>query len=184
MSIAMTQPNSTINTRILDSRFDHATSRRIHPVSILFVYLAAVVATSGCGPSHVVVEHSYDTTKSDKENLLGEWVCVESVKGGATVAERIGKAMRFNADDTVYQMKVPKNSEWITSGYLLETDLEPKRLLINATPVGSVMPQGWWYLYRFENGGLTLYGGELNSAPLDFDDDSGQFAREVFKRVE
>ena len=55
---------------------------------------------------------------------------------------------------------------------------------VDGTPVGSVIPRGWWYLYRFENGGLTLYGGELNSAPMDFDDDTGDYSLEVFKPVQ
>jgi len=152
-----------------------------HPT--LFALCVGLLTSIGCGPSYEIADYEYDPQKSDLENLLGEWVCVEATKAGAPAPDLVGKAIEFQ-EEMVYMRAHPRDDGWIQTGYVLETENEPKRLVMNATPYGVGTPQLWIDLYRFEKGSLVLSRGEHQVTPLSFESNADNgYSLLVYKRV-
>ncbi len=126
------------------------------------------LAVLGCGPSYEVVDHVYDPDQSDLENLLGEWVCVDAVTAGKPAPDLVGGAIEFEKD-LIYLKAQPRNNKWVQSGYVLETEQDPKRIVINATPHGAGIPRVWVELYRFEDGSLVISRTGDHEVPYSFD---------------
>lgn len=122
----------------------------------------------GCGSRYDVVEYRYDSSKSELENLQGEWVCVQVTRSGNVKTDCGKRCLQFQNDTVIMRRNAHSKSGVVTS-FRLDSDGLGKSLICNFALHGSQFQNVAIDLYRFHDGALEICStSRLNDRPKQF----------------